>query len=119
MNWTSKLAVFFRRAKLLAGLTVLAYSPVRAGVIFALIPPDGSVSGPAGTVVGWGYSLANAESAAWFVSTSLASDSFANGTPTLLFDFPIVSPGQTVTRTFDPVAANGLFEFEWDTSAPS
>jgi hypothetical protein len=52
------------------------------------------------------------------MSTGLNSDSFANGTPTPLFDFPILAPGDTVTEAFDPVNSIGLFELQWDVSAP-
>src|SRR5205085_7828489 len=54
----------------------------------------------------------------WFESTALNSDSFANGTPTLLFDFPILAPGGTVTEAFDAVNSIGLFELQWDLSVP-
>src|ERR1039457_944852 len=42
----------------------------------------------------------------------------SNGTPTLLFDFPILAPGGTVTEAFDSVNSIGLFELQWDVSAP-
>jgi hypothetical protein len=68
--------------------------------------------------VSWGYSLTNTDSSNWFATTNLNSDSFANGTPTLLFDFPILAPSTTVTEAFDPVNSIGLFELQWDVSAP-
>jgi protein-disulfide isomerase len=68
--------------------------------------------------VGWGYSLNNTDPSSWFVTTNLNSDSFSNGTPTSLFDFPILAPGDTVTEPFDSVNSTGLFELLWDLSAP-
>lgn len=104
------------------GLFLSLACPVSAGVVFTLDPPDGSVSGPPGSLVGWGYSLTNTDPSNWFLSTGLNSDSFANGTPTLLFDLPILAPanapGDTVTETFDPLNSIGLFELQWDLSAP-
>jgi hypothetical protein len=100
------------------GLFLSLACPVSAGVVFTLDPPDGSVSGPPGSLVGWGYSLTNTDPTNWFNSTNLNSDSFSNGTPTLLFDFPILAPGDTVTETLDLLNSIGLFEFQWDVSAP-
>ena len=94
-------------------------SPLWAdSITFALLPPDGNVFGPPGSLVGWGYSLTNDCGADWFASTNLNSDSFANGTPMLLFDFPNVGPGATVTEPFDAVNGIGIFELQWDPSAP-
>jgi hypothetical protein len=63
-------------------------------------------------------SYAANDSSNWFESTALNTDSFSNGTPTSLFDFPILGPGATVTEPFDPVNGIGLFELLWDPSAP-
>jgi hypothetical protein len=52
------------------------------------------------------------------MATDLNSDSFSNGTPTLLFDFPILAPSDSVTETFDSVDGIGLYELQWDVSAP-
>ena len=104
---------------LVAGLFLFLTCPVSAGVVFALLPADGNVSGAPGSLVGWGYALTNTDPSNWFMSTNLNSDSFSNGTPTLLFDFPIVAPGGTVTEAFDSVNSIGLFELQWDVSAPA
>lgn len=101
------------------GIVLCLAGTVSAGTIFTIIPSDGNVSGPPGSVVGWGYSLTNNDTSDWFVSTALNSDSFSNGTPTLLFDFPIIAPGDTVTESFDAVNGIGLFELAWDDSAPA
>jgi hypothetical protein len=87
-------------------------------ITFSLLPSDGNVSGSPGSVVGWGYSLTNDSTTDWFLATNLNSDSFSDGTPTLLFDFPDVAPGTTVTEPFDAVNGIGIFELQWDTFAP-
>lgn len=103
---------------LAAVLFLFLSSPVSADVIFSLLPSDGNVFGSPGSLVGWGYSLTNTDSLNWFMSTNLNSDSFSNGTPTLLFDFPILAPGATVTEPFDSVNGIGLFQLLWDSSTP-
>lgn len=85
---------------------------------FSLIPESGSVAGSSGTSVGWGYSITNQSSADWLATTDLTSDPFLNGTPTLLFDFPTIAPGQTVTELFNTSTATGLYELTWDSGAP-
>jgi hypothetical protein len=102
---------------LAVGLFLSLTRPVSADVLFALLPSDGNVSGPAGSVVGWGYSLQNTDPSNWFESTALNSDSFAKGTPILLFDFPILAPCDTVTEAFDSLNSIGLFQLQWDSSA--
>ena len=87
-------------------------------ITFSLLPSNGNVSGPAGSLVGWGYSITNDSAADWFLAGNLNSDSFSNGTPNLLFDFPEVAPGATVTESFDSVNGIGIFELQWDPSAP-
>jgi len=78
---------------------VVSCAPVWAdSITFSLLPSGGNVSGPAGSLVGWGYSITNNSSTDWFLATNLNSDSFANGIPTLIFDFPEVAPGATVTE---------------------
>jgi len=86
---------------------------------FNLIPASGGVSGPAGSTVGWGYSITNESTTDWLLTTNLNSDSFANGTANSLFDFPEVAPGATVTEPFDAINSLGLFELTWDPGAPS
>jgi protein-disulfide isomerase len=109
--------VRFWRSVLLAGLVFLGTGPLSA-IVLTTIPSDGNVFGPPSSLVGWGYSLTNNDPSNWFVSTDLNSDSFSNGAPSLLFDFPILAPGDTVTEAFDPVNSIGLFELQWNPSAP-
>ena len=108
----------FLQFGMLAGIFLAFSSPLPANILFTVSPSDGGVSGPAGSLVGWGYSLTNTDPSNWYMSTDLNSDSFSNGTPTLLFDFPILAPGDTVTEAFDSVNSIGLFELQWDPSAP-
>ena len=108
-----------RHRILLAAVLFCLASPLWAdSIIFTLLPSEGNVSGPPGSLVGWGYSLTNDSSGDWFLATNLNSDSFSNGTPTSLFDFPNLAPGANVTEPFDPVDSIGLYELQWDTSAP-
>jgi hypothetical protein len=108
---------FWLRVGLL-GTFLFSASPLSASISFSLLPSDGNISGAPGALVGWGYSLTNTDPSNWFLSTDLNSDSFANGTPTLLFDFPILAPGETVTEAFDAIDSIGLFELQWDSSVP-
>lgn len=102
------------------GATLLsAFSLSADSITFSLLPASGNVSGASGSLVGWGYSLTNNSAADWFLATALNSDSFSHGTPTSLFDFPDLGPGQTVTEAFNAVNSVGLFQLFWDTSAPT
>lgn len=101
----------------IAGIFLFLACPASADIIFNLLPSDGNVSGAPGSLVGWGYSLTNTDTSNWFISTNLNADSFANGTPTLLFDFPIVAPSAVVTESFDSVNSIGLYELLWDSAA--
>jgi PEP-CTERM motif len=108
----------FRCPALIAGVVFCLASPLWADTTFVtLLPSSGDVSGPAGSLVGWGYSITNQSTTEWFLATNLNSDSFSNGTPNLLFDFPEVAHGATVTEAFDSVNGIGMFELLWDPSA--
>jgi hypothetical protein len=86
---------------------------------FGLLPPSGSVQGAPGSTVGWGYALQNQSSALWLVPINLNAGAFANGTPALLFDFPVLAPATSVAESFDPAQPSGLYELTWDSSAPA
>lgn len=108
-----------RKSVFLAGLVLLTAPGMFADTLqFALIPSSGNVSGMAGSTVGWGYSITNQSSADWLVTTNLTADSFLDGTPSLVFDFPIVGPGQTATETFNASTGVGLYQLTWDANAP-
>jgi hypothetical protein len=102
-----------------ASLVFLANLPAIAAdtYSFGLIPSSGDVAGPAGSTVGWGYSLDNESTSDWLVTSDLQAGTFLEGTPSSLFDFPDLGPGQSVIVPFDPVAGTGLFELIWDGSA--
>ena len=100
------------------GTVLFLACPASADIIFNRLPSDGNISGPPGSLIGWGYSLSNTDPSNWFMATDLNSDSFSNGTPTLLFDFPILAPGGLVSEAFDPLNSIGLFQLQWDVSAP-
>jgi len=103
-----------------------ANAPARGdSYTFSLVPASGDISGPSGSTVGWGYSITNDSSVDWLVTSGLASDPFLNGTPDLIFEFPDLGPGVTVTVPFSPVATAsctvppcGLYELTWDNGAP-
>lgn len=80
---------------------------------FATIPADGAIAGPAGSTIGWGYTIANLDPLNWLSLSALSADLFAQATPTLLFDFPVLAPLSSVT--VDYAAGSGLFEITWDT----
>lgn len=84
---------------------------------FSLLPGDGATSGPAGSTVGWGYSITNTDTQNWLVTTSLNAGTFQHGTSNAgLFDLPILAPGATTVVPYDGV--RGLYDFTWDSSVP-
>src|SRR6516164_6075353 len=85
---------------------------------FDLLPADGNIAGSPGSTIGWGYALQNQSSSLWLVTTGLASGTFMNGTPNLLFDFPDLAPGASVTVPFNASTSAGLLELTWDASSP-
>jgi hypothetical protein len=89
---------------------------------FDLLPNTGLVSGPAGSTVGWGFSITNLSTTDWLVTTGLNADLFQHGTPLALFDplfSPIaLAPGSTDTVAFDAVSGSGLYQLTWDANAP-
>jgi len=98
-----------------AVLTFAALGARADSLTFVLIPPD--VSGPAGTTVGWGFSITNDSSTDYLDLSGIDSDLFAsvNGIPDAsIFPFPNLAPGETATQIYDPVAGLGLFQFTWN-----
>jgi hypothetical protein len=85
---------------------------------FELIPTGGGIAGPAGAPQGWGYRIENPDPLNWLETTSVTSDPFAQGTATVLFDFPILSPSSSVTLGWQS-GTQGLFEFIFDPATPS
>lgn len=109
------------RVLLTAGL-FFALAAVPAHAIpdwsFDLLPGDGVVAGPAGSVVGWGYAISNPDPINWLMLSSLNAGVFEHGSPLVLFDFPIVAPSSTVSVSYDGISGLGLYELTWDFGAP-
>src|SRR5437870_5514597 len=85
----------------LIGTVVAVATPLT--YTFSISPPGGAIAGPAGSNIGWGYSITNQDPTDWLVTTNFQAGLFQNGTTSALFDFPILSPGSTVTVPFDPI----------------
>jgi hypothetical protein len=100
---------------------MLATRTARADTIsFTAIPND--VSGPAGSTVGWGFSIVNGSSADYLDLTAIDSTLFlsTNGTPDAsIFTFPNVAAGQTIIQPYDPTNSLGLFQFTWNPGVPA
>src|SRR2546425_1966065 len=104
----------------LIGLLLICSSAAYADPFtFDTLPGGGNVAGPAGSTVGWGYSITNTSLTNWLVLASISAGTFLNGTPSSLFDFPIVAPGTTVSVAFDPLNGLGLYQLTWDPAAPA
>src|SRR5437016_3299642 len=79
-------------------------------------------SAPPGGTLGFGYSLTNNSASSLAITgldvivSSLNLDSTVLN-PNILFDFPIVDPGATLSAAYAPGLA-GLFELMWDPLAP-
>jgi hypothetical protein len=86
---------------------------------FNLLPGDGRIAGAPGETIGWGYEIENESTTHWLIATGVAMSAFQFGTPNLIFDFPILAPGDTVTAPFDATALTGLAALTWDASAPA
>ena len=88
--------------------------------IFDTLPPDGIVSGPAGTTIGWGYTLTNPSETDWLVPTAVSADLFELATPNAaVFDFVLtaLAPGATRIVPYE-AGISGLYELTWDENAP-
>ncbi|HTU46851.1 MAG TPA: hypothetical protein VMF91_17425 [Bryobacteraceae bacterium] len=112
----------------LALAVLLLTHAVRADDTFTFTtePSPGDVAGPAGTTIGWGYSITNNSSTDYLDLTGidgsllLATDGTPDASP---FDFPILAPGQTVTEYYEddpsgPGTSVGLFQFTWNSDVP-
>ena len=113
------------RLKLLVCVFLMApWAALADTYSFTALPAD--VTGPAGSTVGWGYTISNASTAFWLVPTTLnftplaaSAGVFQHGSPNSLFDFPAIAPGVSVSLGFDPINLSGLYELTWDASAPA
>ena len=103
---------------LLVAVCLSAIPAVATDIYTFTVPDSVTVSSPAGLVTGWGYSLHNESSSLWLVTTDLSTGPFQHATPDLIFDFPDLAPGATVTVPYDPLTPAGLYQIVWDTNAP-
>lgn len=99
-------------------LALLAPAARADSFTFATIPASGAISGAPGATIGWGYTITNQSSTDWLSMSAISADSFLNGTPLAIFDFPIIAPGGTATLPFNLLAGTGLYQLTWDLTAP-
>lgn len=99
---------------------LMSHSPfaIADSFTFETIPADGNVSGPAGSTVGWGYSITNQSLTDWLVTSGISAGTFFDGTPSAIFDFPILAPGATSSVPFDAIDGLGLYALIWNATAP-
>lgn len=100
---------------------LLSVMPAMAAEVydFNVLPGTTAITGAPGATIGWGYSIHNDSSSLWLVTTDLSAGTFQHATPDLLFDFPDLAPGATVTVPYNPSTAAGLYAIVWDASAPA
>jgi PEP-CTERM motif len=98
---------------------LLTTRPSRADSLTFTVTP-GDVSGPAGTTVGWGFTITNSISSTDYLDISgIDSDLFLDGVPDAsIFPFSNLAPGQSATQLYDPVDQLGLFQFTWNPGLP-
>jgi hypothetical protein len=109
-----------RYAIVLASVFLFAVHVARAdsdSLTFTLVPAD--VSGPAGTTVGWGFTIENSPTSTDYLDVSgIYSDLFlaTDGTPDASVFLPPgpLAPGQSFTQVYDPTDDLGLFQFTWN-----
>ncbi len=85
---------------------------------FTLLPQNGAIQGVPGSTIGWGYTINNESTSLWLVTTDLSAGTFQHATPDLLFDFPDLAPGASVTVPYNPNKAAGLYGIVWDANTP-
>jgi len=86
---------------------------------FSTLPKTGNVAAPAGSTVGWGYSITNQSLTDWLITDAISAGTFLFGTPLAIFDLPILAPGATLSVPFDPVRGLGLYQLTWNATAPA
>ncbi len=79
--------------------------------------PGPDISGPAGSTIGWGFTVTN-DSPDTLILYNVSADLFQDATPDAgIFPFPEVDPESSLT--FDYIAGSqGLYELTWDAGAP-
>lgn len=80
--------------------------------------PGPDISGPAGSTIGWGFTITNFSSTDSLILDGVSADSFAHATANAnVFSFPIVDPNSGFSVTYNP-GVDGLYELTWDADAP-
>ena len=105
---------------LVLAICLSALPGLAANIYTFSVPPGENVIGifePLRT--GWGYVLQNNSGSDWLVTTGLDAGTFLYATPQLLFDFPDLAPGASVTVPYDPLTPAGLYQIAWDQNVPA
>lgn len=111
-----------RVSLLLMAPSLLAVGPDAWADSVTFLATPSAVSGPAGSAVGWGYSITNNSQTDYLDISGIDSDLFltADGIPDAsIFNFPNLAPGQTVVQAYDPRNSLGLFQFTWNSGPPA
>jgi len=110
-----------KKARLFAGLIVLGLAlcpAARADSWTISLLPGNDVSSPAGSTIGWGFTVTNNSSEFLFLD-DISADIFTHATPNAgVFTFPEVDPNSSVTVDY-AAGVNGLYELTWDADAPT
>jgi hypothetical protein len=107
-------------ASLALSILLTTHTSRADSLTFTVTPVD--VTGPAGTTVGWGFTITNSITSTDYLDLSgIDGDLFASadGVPDAsIFLFPNLAPGQSATQPYDPVDQLGLFQFTWNPGLP-
>jgi hypothetical protein len=110
------------RVRALCSLVLLVFGgriPTTGALLdFEVSPADGLLTVAPGSLTGWGYTLTNNSPDLWLVTTSLGADPLLYAQPALLFDFPVLDPGTSVSVPFDPSRSFGLYQVNVSQDAP-
>ncbi len=95
-------------------------------ISLSLDPANGALAGPAGTTVGWGFTLANMGINYAVISgsdfcvgpiSSPCSNSVGTYTDFSQFQFLVAGPSQTLMQSFDNAMMTGIGSFQIDAAA--
>ncbi|MGH9814850.1 MAG: hypothetical protein ACRD6I_02110 [Candidatus Acidiferrales bacterium] len=103
----------------LAAVFLLAPAAQADSWTLALAPPGGAISGPAGSTIGWGFTVTNQSATNWLMLTGITADLFQQATPDAsIFSFPILAPMSTLSVAYNAATFEGIFQITWDATAP-